>query len=197
MTRLWYEDPKILLKNLDEFFPNNDLSKEHKINALARFAIYFTILIVCFGENLNWLILSLVILIASYYFDTTEKFSSLNINMDKVCYQPTKNNPFMNYTISDLMDNPNRLPACEYETSKDKMRKEFRSHLFSDSSDIWGRYISDRNFYTNPNTNIVNDQTGFAEWCFGNSGECKTTGNNCLKVRDPVVHRGRITNIDD
>ena len=44
--------------------------------------------------------------------------------------------------------------------------------------------------------NIVNKQTEFANWCYGGSGECKSTGNNCLKYRDPVYHRGRITNTD-
>jgi serine/threonine protein phosphatase PrpC len=45
---------------------------------------------------------------------------------------------------------------------------------------------------------IVNDQIGFAKWCMGNSGECKTTGNNCLKINDPIYSIGRIqTNLDD
>ena len=101
----------------------------------------------------------------------------------------------MNYTLGDLIENTNRPAACKYEDSKKNIRKEFRSHLYSDSSDIWGKFITDRNYYTMPNTDIVNDQTGFALWCFGNSGECKTTGNNCLKQRDPTYHRGRMTTI--
>ena len=62
---------------------------------------------------------------------------------------------------------------------------------------MWGKFISDRNYYTMPNTEIVNDQTGFAKWCFGNSGECKSFGTNCLKQRDPTYHRGRFTTLDD
>jgi hypothetical protein len=41
------------------------------------------------------------------------------------CYEPVKNNPFMNYTIGDLMDNPDRLQACDYDDVKDKIRQEF------------------------------------------------------------------------
>jgi hypothetical protein len=193
MNKLWYKDPKILLNNMGDFFPTSDLTKEEKINSLARLALYLGTIILMVGEDTNWLILSLIILGISYFMSVNENFNEVNDN----CQMPTKDNPFMNYTVSDLIDNPNRSPACEYEKVKDNIRTEFRASVYADSSDLWGRYINDRNFYTTPNTEIVNDQTGFAQWCFGNSGECKTTGENCLKVRDPVFHRGRIIIDDD
>ena len=188
MTKLWYEEPQVLLDNLDDFFPTNDLKREEKVNSLARLAIYLGIILIIVEKDTNWLILSLIILFISYFIGVNEEF----IDIKKNCQEPTKNNPFMNYTVGDLIDDPNRPPACDYEKTKDEIRNKFRSSVYSDSSDLWGRFITDRNFYTTPNTDIVNDQIGFAKWCFGNSGECKTTGKNCLKVRDPVFHRGRI-----
>jgi hypothetical protein len=196
MTDLWYHNPKILLENVDQFFPNKKLNRIEKINSLARFSIYYSILLILLGQDSKWLSVSVIILLISTFLGTTEKFVSINNKSDSNnCTKPTKENPFMNYTLGDLMENTNRSAACKYEDSKEKIRKEFRSHLYSDSSDIWGKFITDRNFYTMPNTEIVNDQTGFALWCFGNSGECKTTGNNCLKQRDPTYHRGRMTTI--
>ena len=104
----------------------------------------------------------------------------------------------MNYTVGDLIDNSDRPEACKYDDIKDEMRLEFRKKLFTDSSDLWGKYISDRNFYTTANTEIINKQKEFAEWCYGGQGECKSLGTNCLKQRDPTYNRGRITtNIDD
>lgn len=196
MTDLWYHNPKILLKNIDQFFPNKNLNRLEKINSLARFAIYYAILLVLLGQDTKWLSISVVILIISAFLGTTEKFVSLT-NTDDIqnCTEPTKENPFMNYTLGDLMEKSDRPKACKYEDSKNKIRKEFRSHLYSDTSDLWGKYISDRNYYTMPNTEIVNNQKGFAKWCFGNSGKCKTTGKNCLKQRDPTYHRGRLTTI--
>jgi hypothetical protein len=61
---------------------------------------------------------------------------------------------------------------------------------------MWGQLINDRNYYTSPNIEIVNDQTGFAQWCFTNnegSGKCKSYGSDCLKDRDVRFHRGRIS----
>jgi hypothetical protein len=198
MTELWYQNPKVLLDNYDQFFPNKSLDRNQKINALARFAIYYSALIIIFNTDSKWLSVSAIILVVSYFLGRSENFTSEDRELDpENCQPPTKDNPFMNYTVGDLIESPNRLPACDYEKVKDEMRKQFRSHLYSDSSDIWGKFISDRNFYTMPNTEIVNDQTGFAQWCFGNSGQCKSEGKNCLKQRDPVYHRGRITTIDD
>ena len=45
------------------------------------------------------------------------------VNKKQTCVRPTKNNPFMNFTLGD---NVERLPACEYEDVKDEMRNEFR-----------------------------------------------------------------------
>lgn len=196
MTELWYRNPRILFDKYDEFFPNKNLNRIEKINSLARFAIYFAVLLILLDQDKKWLSISVVILIISLFLGTTENFVSVVGKQDeRNCTRPTKNNPFMNYTLGDLMEKPNRPKACKYEDSKELMRKEFRSHLHSDSSDIWGKFISDRNFYTMPNTEIVNDQKGFAKWCFGSSGKCKTKGKNCLKIRDPTYHRGRLTSI--
>ena len=45
MVKIWYKYPEILLKDLNEFIPNNNLSKSNNINAIARFAIYFSFII--------------------------------------------------------------------------------------------------------------------------------------------------------
>lgn len=198
MTELWYKKPAILFNDMNQFFPNNDLSREEKINSMARFALYYSILLIVTKQDTKWLSISLIILLVSILLGDSEKFTSTDKTISKeICQRPTRDNPFMNYTLGDLLNKPQRPKACKYDDVKDEMRKEFRSTIYTDTTDIWGKYISDRNFYIMPNTEIVNDQTGFAKWCFGNSGECKITGKNCLKIRDPRYHRGRITNIEN
>lgn len=198
MTELWYHNPKVLIDNLDEFFPDKHLNRTQKINSLARFSIYYTVLILVSRQELKWLSVGIIVILISMFLGSTESFTSKDRTVSpNICQKPTSANPFMNYTLGDLIETPNRPKACEYDDIKDETRKEFRSHLYSDSSDMWGKFISDRNYYTMPNTEIVNDQTGFAKWCFGNSGECKSFGTNCLKQRDPTYHRGRFTTLDD
>ena len=199
MTELWINNPSILLKNLNQFFISNELTDNENKNALIRFAIYFGLLIILFNENKQWLYLSLIIILISLFYSKNNIDILLNTKIKELftssklesCYKPTKDNPFMNYTMGDLIETPLRNAACNYSDVKDKVKNEFKKHIFTDSYDIWGKNTSDRNFYTLPNTNIVNDQTEFDKWCFGDSGRCKSVGENCLKFKDPLYHRGR------
>jgi hypothetical protein len=193
MTELWYE-------NLGQFLPTKNQTNNEKNNALIRFAIYFTIIILFFKQDTRLLAISItiIIIIITLFIGKTEEFDSidkinennnLDNNLNKACHNPTIDNPYMNYTVGDLINNPDRLAGCN--NVKPLVRQAFSTRLFSDSSDIWGKFVSDRNFYTMPNTKIVNNQLELANWCYGGSGKCKTTGTNCLKDRNPEYHRGR------
>ena len=186
MSELWYNNPLILLNDLYQFFPNNDLNKEQKINAIARFAIFYSILILIFNQDKKWLSISIVLLIISFSLGVYENFEQ--VNKLPTCVKPTKNNPFMNYIIGDDIE---RESACEYEDVKDEMRNEFKKGIIPDPADLWGTNISDRNFFTMPWTRIVNNQTDFANWLYGNSGTCKNEGIYCDKNRDNRYHQSR------
>lgn len=198
MNNIWYTNPKVLLEKPSDFYPTKNQSLSEKSNSLARFAIYCILLCLLLGFDNKWLSIPIVILIISLGFGQTENFSSAEFpSSNNQCQTPTYNNPFMNFTLGDLISNPLRKGACDYDKSKKLILDTFRSHLHADSFDIWGKNISDRNFYIMPNTNIVNGQFEFAQWCYGAHGECKYTGNNCLKNRDPLYHRGRMVNLDN
>jgi len=195
MTDLWINKPSILFNNLNQFFISNELSENENKNAIVRFGIYLAILILLFDQDKEWLLLSIIIILSSLLYNKKNIDSFLNTQIKELftqqskCYKPNKDNPFMNYTIGDLIETPLREPACNYQDVKDDVKKEYKKHIKTDTYDIWGKNTSDRNFYTLPNTNIVNDQTKFAKWCFGDSGRCKTVGENCLKFKDPLYHR--------
>lgn len=102
---------------------------------------------------------------------------------------PKENNPMMNVLLPEISYNPNRNEAAPSfnvdvekeinESTKDyvvdttfseesEKQKEFiRRKLFSDLGDSYSFDYSMRNFYTNPNTTIPNDQKGFANFCYG------------------------------
>jgi len=189
MSNLWYNNPQILLDDWTEFIPTNDLDNIEKINAIARFAIYYSVLIFVFKQDSKWFSVSIVLLIISYSLGYYEKFEE--IKKDRSCVKPTKKNPFMNFTLDDFINNPDRQAACTYDKSKDEMRSQFRKDIVPDPADLWGQNISDRQFFTMPWTTIVNDQTPFATWLYGKSGECKNLGLNCDKNRDNRYHHGR------
>jgi hypothetical protein len=306
MTEVWYENPEVLLNNLNEFIPSYKLKKLNNINSIARFAIYLSIILLLLKLDRRWLLIPLLILFISYYLNAyakpiNTKIKHINnnntpINNNQILLKTTTENPYMNYIIntnttttnpnsfpqilptnlsinSDIPTNLNlfiknepfvntaitqekpltsNIPICPTQdistipsdipltfnkpdilnntinydlclTSNDnkpclpinktienpenlpnkfkinndlkkEIRKNYRSHLKFDSIDMWGKLINDRNYYTSPNIEIVNDQSGFAEWCYtnnGNSGKCKTEGSNCVKDRDVRYHQGR------
>ena len=65
-------------------------------------------------------------------------------------------------------------------TTTKKQQEYIRRKLFSDIGDNYGYDFSMRNFYTNPNTTIPNDQGGFANFCFGDMISAKEGNSQAL-----------------
>jgi hypothetical protein len=192
----WIDNPLILI-NKDkylEFYPNKSMSQIEKANSICRFGLYYGILIYIFGLNQKWLSLSFILILLSIFIIKTEGFT----NNESICTKPTLNNPYMNYLVSDLMENPNKPKACELSPEiRDEQIKLFRTDLKTgqlklDKLDLYGRNSTDRNFYTMPNTSIVNDQNGFANFLLSGVSQCKSKNKDCLKYRDIRFNRGRI-----
>jgi hypothetical protein len=190
MTDLWFNNPSILFKDFNEFYPSNDLDRIQKVNAIARLAIYYSILITVLNQNTKWYSVSVVLLIISIYLGYYENFEQVDKPAQN-CTNPTKKNPFMNFTLADYMNNIDRPASCPYDKVKNKMREEFRKDIVPDPADLWGQNISDRQFFTMPWTTVVNNQTGLGKWIYGSSGECKNLGLNCDKNRDNRYHQSR------
>lgn len=192
---LWFNEPKVLISNLSQFFPTSKLTKVEKVNALARFGIYYGIIIIVLQKDVRWLSLTFILLIVSYILGYYEKFETVKLNSkdnsNESCVMPTQKNPFMNFTLDDMINNNDRNEACNYDDVKEEMRKEFKKDIVPDPADLWGTKISDRQFFTMPWTKVINDQTGFANWLYEDSGECKNLGLNCDKNRDNRYHQSR------
>ena len=115
---------------------------------------------------------------------------------------PKENNPMMNVLLPEISYDPKRseaAPSYNVEVEKDlnnktkdyvvdttfsdeskKQREYIRRKLFSDLGDNFNFDVSMRNFYTNPNTTIPNDQGGFANFCFGDMISAKEGNDAAL-----------------
>ena len=206
VTELWYNNPTVLFDNMTQILPLDNLSPNQKINSLIRLAIYYTIIVLLFNKSFNrktLVSISIIIILSSFLIKSDEGFnqnllvaSTVILPDEPNCQKPTPNNPFMNFTLGDFIENPNREKACSYVNNKDLVKQNFNKTIdipIVDSNNIWTNDLSDRNFYTMPNTEIVNEQENFAKWILGDSGKCKTLGEDCLKVVDPIYHIGRLT----
>jgi len=188
----WLNDINILFQNYKDFYPKKNMNQIEKANSLMRLAIYYSIFIIIFNLDSSWLTISFLLIGISLFIGKTENF----ISESNKCVLPTKDNPYMNFTLGDHINNPQRHKACELD---DKTRAEelkfFRQNINGDSTinrfNLYSKNNNDRNFYTMPSTTLINDQTGFANFLFGDFGRCKSEGKDCLKHSDTRFHKGR------
>ena len=203
----WLNDFKILIERtrLVEFFPTDDMSINEKLNAITRLMFYISIVLIVYTRNFEYFFLFIltcimVILLNKYlkseniYSDNQqiqETFEN-NISVNSKWIKPTKENPFMNISLLDYKDNPDRNSENIkdiYTINKDKkeelnkdIEKKFNFNLYRDVSDVFGKMNSQREFYTTPVTTIPNNQGDFADWCYKTGKTCKeNNGEQCLK----------------
>lgn len=101
------------------------------------------------------------------------------------CQAPTSENPFMNVTMADLMDNTKRPRACSLsESVETEIDDAFGEKYLPNINDPFNRKHSQRQFYTMPSTTIPNDQTAFAKFLYPLSETCKENPLHCLKYED-------------
>jgi hypothetical protein len=107
--------------------------------------------------------------------------------------EPAITNPAMNVLLTEIADNPERKPAAPaFNASVDKeitkktidmVKKNFQDptidvRLFKDLGDSFNLDQSMRTWYATPNTQIPNDQGGFADFCYGDMISCRDETNN-------------------
>jgi len=112
-----------------------------------------------------------------------DKYNFTQKDKEDVFQEPEPENPFGNVLIPDYEYNPNKKPAPPSfnENVNNKIltqAKKLVSDLNPDQPDISDKLFTDladnlmfeqslRQFVSNPSTTIPNDQTGFAEFCYG------------------------------
>ncbi len=116
---------------------------------------------------------------------------------------PTSVNPMSNVLMTDYDYNPNKKPAApsfNKNVNEDilSQAKQFISDANPDQPDIVKKLFKNvddqidfeqsmRQFYSNPNTMIPNDQQAFAEFCYGSMISCKE-GNRFACARNLARH---------
>lgn len=192
--------PQVLLQKdrLFEFYPSSDLPNNRRVNALVRFIIYFIILY--FISNGPFLLLLMISVGAYLYLTRPRKhiefsgglsYKPTSCRQEEVCSMPTRENPFMNPSVDDYLMDVDRAPACPITNPivSDKIDQIFSDNLYLDVNDVWERNNGQRQFVTQPNTTIPNDQGGFAQWLFGQPNNfCKE--KSICKNDLPFTHMG-------
>lgn len=194
--KIWYDDIGGFLSSdkVFEVFPLQTMTLEQKINSMIRFLMYIGIILSLVRISTIYLLIPIIALAISYpiyEFERSQKYvaekflknNNIDIVDQKLCTSSSVENPFMNPTIVDIQDSPNKLEACKSATNdkiKNVVEKNFSKRVMKDVTDIWGRNYSAREFYTVPSTTIPNKQDEYAEWLYGTGATCKEgNGDKC------------------
>ena len=121
--------------------------------------------------------------------EESEKTIPLNKFLKKDFSPTTPANPLSNALLTDIEDNPDKKsapPSFQRDVygNINTNTKEMIKHVNPDSKDIDEKLFSTlgenfdfdmsmRQFYSTPNTRIVNDQGAFAQYLYGNMPSCK------------------------
>ena len=179
----WFKNPKILFNEhrLKEFFPVKEMTDIEKLNSLVRLSIYLGILLAIVMKNYMYLYIIIItgIFTIFLYENKKEDFGILSSLNSKTV--PTQDNPFMNYNyITDSKNKSKSVKSYNNPNIKDEISTYFNEKLYRDVSDLYQKNNSQRQFYTMPCTDVVNDQTKFAKWLYYTDKTCKEDGIKCV-----------------
>lgn len=193
---IWYNDLNSFfdINNLLIYFPTSDMVYIEKLNTILRLSMYISILLFAVLNDRRAFFLVLIVAIITYILYSVENNQEeyIDIDYDRVinkekyteekCTKPTIENPFMNVMMNEYQENPKRGKACDVDQVKEYVDDYFENTLYRSVDDIYNKDSSTRQYYTMPNTNIPNDQEGFANWLYkipektckeGNGEKCK------------------------
>lgn len=201
----WYSEPRILF-NQDtwyKFVPQPSMPVRASLNAVVRFSVYLSALLLLTSRDPWYLLLVPVVMMATVLLESvfpqaktimSEKFASGPVVSGYTGTQtsmPTADNPFMNPQLTDIIDNPQRPPAAEITDVKvrDKVNQAFAqtSNIYMDTTDVFDLVQSQRNFHAVP----ADDHAGFLEF-LGKNGQ---RTNQKLLNQGFVVAKGMMTGL--
>lgn len=185
--QIWFKDPWGFFAEdrLAHFLPEKNTTLAVQLNALLRFAIYSSIVMILFRHHSLAVYIPAGVAALTYVMYVTNSPGSSDTDIREgmtregaACTVPTHSNPFMNVMMQDYTDDPDRPPACDISSAATLKKADslFNDNLYRDVDDVFGRRTSSHAYYSMPNTQIPNDQGAFAKWCYGTGPTFKEGG---------------------
>jgi len=181
----WINNPSILFnyQHITEIWPNSDMSRDEKLNAITRFIILVSLFgYMCINRVIIIIFGLILIGIIVILYKSQKEGLAMSPYVNDVKANIYTNNPFNNVLITDYTFNPNK-PEYSEEYSKDletRINNGIKSSIIEqnkDNNEITDLFKSDgdnlaleessRQFFTNPITTIPNKQDSFLEFCYG------------------------------
>ena len=191
----WYFDPAVLFgkDSWYRFVPTANMSVPEALNAVVRFSVYLSVLLFATSTDPLYLLLIPLVMITTVVLNAvfpkakkiTESFVSSYVGTDKT--MPTPDNPFMNASLADINDNPERPPAADVTeiNVRDRVNQSFAqtSNIYMDTSDVFDLVQAQRNFHTVPE----DDHAGLLKFLRGSAPTGKELSEGYVVARGTMA----------
>lgn len=186
----WFNNLSVLLNKeyFNKFIPIQNMTNIEKLNAIVRFCLYLSFLLILFTNNINYAFITIAALLITYYIHTNKderenkdelenkdereneelentftkgkEYLLENINnKNKKCIEKTKDNPLGNPTILDYTNE--KINPCVLDSDI------YEQKIFPiDSQDYLDTHQNNRQFIAVPNNINTGQRSKFLNWCF-------------------------------
>jgi hypothetical protein len=223
----WANNPFILFDKeyIFELFPQPNMTQSQKLNSISRLILFITILGYIFTASARLVMMCAVTLFIIFILHQSQQrrnvegfkaSSKTKVNIAGTSEtkplpqflrenfkEGTKQNPFSNVLLTDIMDDPNRKSAppsfnvdvddninTNIKNSVQLMNPEIdntNKQLFGDLTGNFDLDQSNRAFFSTANTKVVNDQGAFANFLYSDlkySSKDSTSEGAIARVQD-------------
>lgn len=174
--QIWFTNPTVLFDRdtWSRFVPTKSMSTAESLNAVVRFATYFSVILFAATGVSAYLLGIPVVMAASVVLyklfpngKTIETFLA-GQRVGPSYTMPSKENPFMNVLLTEIQDNPNRgdaAPTGRMDVKKE-IHKAFQqtTDIYMDTSDLFDQTQAMRTFHTLQSAQVPNDLDGFKKF---------------------------------
>jgi hypothetical protein len=161
----WYSEPNVLFSQSTwyKFVPTADMPVASALNAVVRFSVYLSALLVLSSMQPMYLLVVPLVMGVTIALNSmfprakkiTESFGNglvVSGYVGDMENRPTDDNPFMNPHLTDILDNPNLPPAADVTRKdiRDEVNASFAktSNIYMDTTDVFQMVQAQRNFHT-------------------------------------------------
>jgi hypothetical protein len=193
----WIADPSVLFRQDTwlAFVPTPSMTVDQSLNAVVRFVTYLSALLFLCSMDFRYILyipVTMLITVAlhKWFPVAKEMFRGspyVSSYVGKETTQPTTENPFMNPTLVDINENPNKPPPADITSRevRDKVNASFAqtSNLYMDTSDVYANMRSEINFHSVP----IDDHAGLLKFMKGGKGSDKILNEGYVPAKGTLV----------
>jgi hypothetical protein len=191
----WFNDPAGLFTSSTwtKFVPTPEMKVPEALNAVLRFTIYFSVILFASTGVSAYLatipLMAIATVVLYRTFPETQKMKETFVSSSAGPQRslPQVDNPFMNSSLTDILDNPDRPRAADITAPgvREQVNQTFAqtSNLYMDTSDVFDLVQAQRNFHSVPE----DDHAGFLKFLNkGGSENQKTTSETYVAIKGTV-----------